>query len=114
MSTSHEWAKKLEETAAMLRSRPNVDMDGDPKILASFYGHKDKFLAVVRALKPGRKRVDESPLDYINFYPDGTVLNLYINRDLFCHKVREAEYKCEPLLSPEEDAEMESAETEAK
>lgn len=110
MSTSHEWAKKLRETADVLESRPECEMAGEARVLVSFYGNSNKeaFIAAVRALKPGIKKIDQ---EYVNFYPSGTILNLYINRDAVCRKVQDVKYECEPLLSPQEDADMEQVAT---
>lgn len=105
---SHEWAQVLRDTAMVLEAKANVQMGGEPKILNSHYGRKEEFLAVVRALKPGKKRIDAEISGYVNFTPAGTCIEVYINRDVMCRKVKEAEYECEPLLSAEEDAEMEA------
>lgn len=106
MSTSHEWAKKLRETAEKLASCPEVHLSSLARASIYFWnGDKEKFLAAVRALKPGRKIIEK---DYVRFIPDGTILELYIDRNAVCHKVQEAQYECEPLLSPQEDAEMEA------
>ena len=105
---SHELAKKLQDTATRLKSLPDVDVHVErPKVLISFYGNSNKeaFIAAVRALKPGVKRIDK---EYVNFTPNGTILELYINREAVCRKVQDVKYECEPLLSPQEEAEIET------
>lgn len=106
MSTSHDWARELQETAAFLLSRGEVEIGNIPKTRYYEYGLKDNFLKLVRALKPGKKVTNQY---YIEFYPSDTEhLELSVSRDLVCRRLN-PEYECEPLLSPEEDAEMESS-----
>lgn len=101
--TSREYAEQLRETAEILESRPEFEMP-TTRVVVSYYGEKDKFIAAVRALKPGRKSIDEDAQHgYVNFYPTGTCLRLYINRLAVCRKVQDAKYECEPLLSAEEE-----------
>jgi hypothetical protein len=104
LMTSHDWARELQKTAEFLLSKPEVKLSSIP--ITSFYSYSDKtvFLDLVRALKPGKKKMDQFS---INFYPQGTeYLQLSINRDLMCKRLN-PEYECTPLLSKEEDAEME-------
>jgi len=108
MSTSHDWARELQKTAAFLLSKPEVDLKHScPETICTFYGEieKEGFLDLVRAIKPGKKHIGEY---YVTFRPTGVVnLQLSINRDSICKRLNPV-YECTPLLSKEEDAEMES------
>lgn len=104
MSTSHDWARDLQRTAEFLLSKDAVTIKEIPESRAWLWGDKDIFIALVRATKPGRKDTSNSNID---FTPTGANLRFTINRDLFCRRLN-PEYECEPLLSPDEDAEMES------
>lgn len=105
MSTSHEWARDLQKTAEFLFSKEDVEIGNIPVTHYGSYSSKEPFLKLVRALKPGRKTTSQY---YVNFFPTGVNLELSINRDLVCHRIN-PEYECEPLLSKEEDAEMEAS-----
>lgn len=106
MSTTHDWARELQQTAEFLLSKTEVEIGRLPKSQALFFSDKEPFLNLVRALKPGRKKIDEW---YVKFQPAGSeFLELSVNRDLVCRRLN-PEYECEPLLSPQEDAEMETA-----
>lgn len=105
MSTSHDWARELQKTAAFLLSKPEVEIGEIPKTRFYQYSSKENFLSLVRALKPGKKEINNY---YINFFPSGADMELSVNRDLVCRRLN-PEYECEPLLSQEEDAEMESS-----
>jgi hypothetical protein len=105
MSTSHDWARELQKTAAFLLSRPEVEIGSKiPETRGWFFSEKEIFLNLVRVLKPGKKEMSNS---YVDFHPSGAHIQLTINRDLVCRRLN-PEYECEPLLSQEEDAEMES------
>jgi hypothetical protein len=106
MSTSHDWARDLQRTAEFLLSKPEVEIDRIPTTVAWFFSDKVPFLALVRATIPGKKVINGN---YVNFYPSGANLEFTVSRDLVCRKVQDVKYECEPLLSPEEDAEMEKA-----
>lgn len=105
MATTHDWAKDLIRTANFMLSKEAIEIGDIPVTRASFYYTKDTFLAMVRAMKPGKKTMDTY---YVNFLPRGANLELYINRDLICKRLNPV-YECEPLLSAAEDAEMEAA-----
>lgn len=106
MSTSHDWARELQHTAEFLLSKTEVEIGHLPKSRAMFFSDKEPFLKLVRAFKPGRKVTNEW---YVEFYPAGSeFLELVVNRDLVCRRLN-PQYECEPLLSPQEDAEMETA-----
>ena len=103
--TTHDWARDMQKTAEFLLSRPEVKVgDKKPINFVAFYGEKEAFVNVVRAMVPGRKSIDEwnvtfTPKGYINFF-------IQINRSAVCRKVQDVKYECEPLLSPEEEAEL--------
>jgi len=109
MSTSHDWARELQKTAAFLLSKPEIDLKQSiPDTVCTFYGEnqKDSFLNLVRASKPGSKHTGEY---YVTFRPkNNNTLQFSINRDVICKRLNPV-YECTPLLSKEEDAEMESA-----
>lgn len=109
MSTSHDWARDLHKTADYLLSRPEVEMESKPAIYNFMYD-KEKFLAAVRAMIPGRKVIDEFN---VAFEPKGTILSLRVPRNLVCRKIQDVKYDCEPFLSPTEDAEMEADASDA-
>jgi hypothetical protein len=105
MSTSHDWARELQETALFLLSKDEVEIGSIPITRFTIYSEKEPFLRLVRALKPGKKKTTQY---YITFYPTGNKsLELAINRDSMCKRLN-PEYECTPLLSKEEDAEMEA------
>jgi hypothetical protein len=108
MSTTHDWARDLQRTAEFLLSREAIEIGVIPETRGWFWSEKQPFIALVRATMPGRK---ETSNDYISFIPAGANLQFTINRSVVCRRLN-PEYECEPLLSPEEDAEME-AKTEA-
>jgi hypothetical protein len=107
MATTHDWAKQLQDTANYLLNRPAVEL-GDTELITTlpFYGEEQKkiFLDLVRGTLPGEKRYNTYS---VLFLPRGVNLKLQINRDAVCRRVQEIKYECEPLLSPEEDAQME-------
>jgi hypothetical protein len=113
--TSHEYANKLKALAEWLLSKPEVDAHTD-HVRESFWywSAKEPFLAAVRALKPGRKEYGEgtnADALALKFYPagvpEGVDFYLRINRSAMCRLIQEAKYECEPLLSPEEEAQIE-------
>lgn len=107
MSTSHDWARDLQKTAAYILSKPEVDLKRNiPETICTFYGEieKEGFLGLVRATKPGKKHIGEY---YVTFRPTETTLQFSVNRDVICKRINPV-YECTPLLSKEEDAEMES------
>jgi hypothetical protein len=107
MSTSHDWARQMQQTAEYLLSRPEVEIGRTiPSTYISFYGDKKKFIDLVRATVPGRKSMDQWNVAFI---PSGAPIHISINRDAVCRKVQEVKYECEPLLSPEEEAQMEES-----
>lgn len=111
MSTSHDWARDLQRTAEFLLSRDAVEIGRVPQTKGWFFGDKDVFIALVRATLPGKKKIDQY---YVNFTPTGANLELTVNKDLVCRKVQDVKYECQPLLSAEEDAEMEASTPEVQ
>jgi hypothetical protein len=105
MSTSHDWARDLIKTGEFLLSRTEVEIGEIPPTRGWFFSGKEKFLGMVRATFPGKKKMDDS---YVNFYPTGANLEFTVSRSLVCRKLEVTpQWECAPLLSPEEDAEME-------
>jgi hypothetical protein len=65
-------------------------------------------------LKPGRKEYGEGvERDALTFYPSGVPegidFYLRINRAAMCRKVQEEKWECEPLLSADEESEIDGA-----
>jgi len=108
---SREYANKLRELADWLDGRPEFKTDSEP-IFYMRYFDKKEFLAAVVALKPGTKKYTEGSYPEVEFIPDSAPKNAYVKiaapRHVACRKVQEAKWECEPLLSPSEDAEIES------
>src|ERR1700722_3503401 len=106
MSTSHDWARSLQNIATFMLSKPEVEMGKIPATRYYQYSDKEGFIQLVRAFKPGKKMTGNYD---VTFVPTGTEnFEIAINRDLVCEKIT-PEYRCQPLLSSEEDAEMEQA-----
>lgn len=103
MSTTHDLAKQLQETAKYLLKKPKIEIGDLPRTFLSFWSAKETFLALVRATVPGTKEVS----DYnVYFRPRDVAITLSVDRSSVCRKVQDVKWECEPLLSPEEDAEM--------
>jgi hypothetical protein len=108
--TSHEYALKMQRVAQFLLSRPEftlpnyVDKFDD---YLNYFSDKEKFIAAVRAVGPGTKEVDGN---YSTFVPGMDIgearLGIRANRDAVCKKVQDEIWECEPLLSPEEEAQV--------
>ena len=105
MSTTHDWARELHQTAEFLLSREAVEIPKIPETRGWFFSEKEVFLNLVRALKPGKKEMSTS---YVDFFPAGAHIQLTINRDLVCRRLN-PEYECEPLLSQAEEQELEES-----
>lgn len=101
---SHEYAKRMKEIAEFLLARPEFPMAHGPMIFHTYY-EKEPFVAAVKALGSGKKTHTTGMYPEVQFVstlcPE---INIAIPRDKVCRLVREAEYDCEPFLSPEEDA----------
>lgn len=98
--TSHEWARKVQETVDHLLARPEVDLKnhGDPFLFLHFY-EKEQFVSVARALGSGKKEFRNHDLHFI---PNGTCLTMVISRNSVCRKVQSEEWECDPLFSDKE------------
>jgi hypothetical protein len=99
---SHEFAAKLEEVAADLRSKPEFEASTYPfdlkgRYIFAYYYDKSNFLNAVKTMGSGEK--DMSQRDEVLFYPTGLHIGFRIEKNLVCTKVQEAQYDCEPLLS---------------
>lgn len=104
--TSHEYAAQLHEIAAFIESRPVFEMpDYTTKAWdrIQFFSDKDKFLAAGRAIGSFTKEFDRDDILLIHALPSGAHIDLVAARNLVCRLVKEAEYECEPLLTPEEE-----------
>lgn len=102
---SHEFAEEMKRTADYLLSREDVEFCGQPFIFACFGTEKEKFLAAVRATIPGKKEISDWD---VSFKPTGTMLTMTIQRSAVCRKIQDVKWECLPLLSQEEDSQMEA------
>ena len=114
MPKANEVARELRNLADCIDRLGDAETD-DPSIYFNFkYGNemskkKEQFLALVRVLpRPLEKEADTD--DYIVRYrSDAMQIRVVIERSKVCHLIapaRPAQYKCEPLLSEEEEAEL--------
>lgn len=102
---SHEYAQKLADTARFLLSRPEFETEMEPWVyLGNYWTDKDKFLAAVKALGAGVKEWGKDDLTFKVKSPAEIVLS--IQRSAVCRKIQEEKWECEPLLSPEEEAQI--------
>ena len=100
---SHEYANRLNALAEFLLSKPEFEFDSEPMLFQHYYD-KEPFLDAVRALGAGSKEYSETELI---FRPsEHNELRIYINRDKVCRKVQQEKWECEPLLSPDEEAQV--------
>jgi len=104
--TSHEFAVEIQEAADYLLSRPEFDVATrrTTLYLGWYYDEKEKFLAAVKALGPGKKKYTSSDVEY--HVKQGADIQISVNRSTVCRKVQEEMWECEPLLSPEEEAQL--------
>jgi hypothetical protein len=104
--TSHEYAAELAAIATRLQDSPSFELAHAGIQRLYFWSDKNKFLAAARALGSGQKQYKD---DELLFIPYGTNLALVVNRSAVCRKVQEEKWDCEPLLSPQEEASIETA-----
>lgn len=108
MPLAHEVATELRKFAARLDSDPEAEISRPYLSFSRDYTNndKEKFLAVARfLLRPFAKKYDDREL-MLTY--DSPALYLYarIDRNLVCEIVEPAKpavYRCEPLLSAEEE-----------
>ena len=114
MPKANEVARELRNLADCIDRLGDAETD-NPAIYLNFkYGDemskkKEQFLALVRVLpRPLEKEADTD--DYIVRYrSDAMQIRVVIERSKVCHLIapaQPAQYKCEPLLSEEEEAEL--------
>jgi hypothetical protein len=111
--TSHEYAAKLKALAEALESKAEFILPDyqDNYVLHhglesfSYYDRKDDFLSAVKAVGSGVKRVSNSG-DSLEFLALSGMLRLTVYRTSVCRLVQEAKYECDPLLTPEEEANL--------
>ena len=101
--SSHEYAEKLKATAEWLLTKPEFELPnaGNSIYIGNYWTDKDKFIAAVKALAPGKKKFDGSDLEFQTTTP--IILWIRVSRSVVCRKVQEEKWECEPLLSPEEE-----------
>jgi|SRR5580765_5191063 len=109
--TSHEYAREIAKIATGLLDRPEFEMPDyyDPKykkcyLLIDYFADKDGFLAAAKALGTVTKQVVEE--DYILTPQFAPMLQVHANRNSLCKLVQPAKWECEPLLSPQEEAQV--------
>lgn len=108
--TTRNYAERLRRLADFLDSRPEVEIaQQNLTVWLNFY-EKEKFVAAVKAMGSGTKKIGESEWSSVEFYPagapEGVKFSLEITRNKICRKVQEEKWECEPFLSPEEEAEI--------
>lgn len=112
--TSHEYANELKKIADSILERQEFTMPShynEKSTFASihFFSDKEGFLAAARSLGSFDKRID-SLSHYYEIAPKfSTHFEVSANRDAVCRLIRpaqDAQYECEPLLSREEEAQL--------
>jgi hypothetical protein len=108
--TSHAYAKALIEAANYLLDKPEFDTEtAGPYIYLGHFWTKEKFLKAAKALGSFSKEYNDASLKIKNELPMGAQVYMEVSRDKVCRLVQEAKYECEPLLSPEEEAELDAS-----
>ena len=95
---SHEYAVKLQKTAELLLSKPEIQMTSSGEV-HMYHTSKETLLENMKALGSGEKKYSH---DYFEFRPTGTLLLLYSDRSLVCRKIQEVKWECDPIFSTEE------------
>src|SRR5271166_2244220 len=107
--TSHGYAKALIEAANYLLSKPEFATEtGGPYVYLGIFWEKEKFLKAAKALGTFTKEYASGNLKIKNELPLGAQIYMEVPRDKVCRLVQEAKYECDPLFSPEEEAELDS------
>jgi hypothetical protein len=106
-SNSHDYARRLLELATFLLSRDSFVLPyHEPTSFHHFrYYEKEPFVAAVRALGSGKKKLAEDSIEFVVAQP-GYSLSVEAPRNLLCRLIRPAEYDCDPFLSPEEEKQL--------
>lgn len=114
--TSHDLARVLRGMADLLDSKPVFPMPsyyGNSNLSRfgklRYFGEKDAFIAAAKALGTFTKKYTADELIISCPANGGGEITLEIERNAVCRIVKPAqpaEYECDPLLSPEEDAEI--------
>jgi hypothetical protein len=111
---SHQYADSMIALAEWLKSKPAFETEQRGMSESFwFYGNKEAFLGAVRAVGAGTKEYKKLAGSWdIIFRPNtpaGTELRLGANRDVVCKKIQEEKWKCIPLLSEAEEAELKAS-----
>jgi hypothetical protein len=107
-----EIAKDLRILADALEVAPDLELP-QPYFAIHFWNNTDKdaFLALVKLLpRPFSKKYDDTQLT-IGHDTTGLDINVYIQRSAVCELIapaKPAEYRCEPLLSEDEESTLTS------
>ena len=102
---SHEYAQQLKTATDYILSRPEFEMETTPGIYLGYYWDKTPFIALAKAL--GNVEKDYSGTDLKISTKVGDIkIWASIPRDKVCRKVQEAKWECEPLFTPEEEAQI--------
>lgn len=104
---SHQYADRMIALAEWLKSRP-VFETGWSEFTERFYfwSNKDNFLAAVKAVGAGTKEFKEDEIIFQPVTPEGTALRIKATRSTVCRKVQEEKWECDPLLSPDEEKQL--------
>jgi len=109
-----EIAKDLRILADALEVAPDLELP-QPYFAIHFWNNteKDAFLALVKLLpRPFSKEYDDTDFLFkIRHDTTGLDINVYIQRSVVCELIapaKPAEYRCEPLLSEEEESTLTS------
>lgn len=112
MPKAHEVATELRKLADSLDQQPEAEV---VKPWITFYGHeKDSFLTTARLLpRPLKKRVEDPETRWARLRLENNTPTIDICASIEQSKTctlitpaRAAVYECDPILSPEEDAEL--------
>ena len=104
----HELAKKMQEGAEFLLSRPDADLGPRvPELYLGWHYEKNDFINIVKALGSGKKIINGTDVIFETIH--GMRFWLTVPRDKVCKMVTPAKpavWDCEPLLSPEDEASL--------
>jgi len=112
--TSHEYAREITKIAAGLLDRPEFDMPDyysptykKSYMVLDYFGDKKRFLLAAKAIGTATKGGNDE--DYVLIPQFAPMLQVRANRNAVCRVVKPAvpaEYECDPLLSPQEEAQV--------
>lgn len=105
--TSHEYANALKDLADEILSRPDFQLGWtNNEISLGVSADREEILAFAKNLHPLRKEYTDSEI-VLRFGAGAVVARISGSRKSVCRLVKPAqpaEYECDPLLTPEEEA----------